>query len=388
MRVLYILDPATRGGATESFLSLIRHIKKHGISPIVCTSNDDHLNNMLDELGIRNFAIHHYEMITSQDSGHGLQTLKRNTRKLLKYIKHDIQAIRTIRKHVDMEAIDIIHTNSSRSDVGFWLSMLYHKPHIVHLREFGDMDYEVYPLNPCWKHVYNRFSSRFICVSKAVQEHWISKGIRREKTCVVYNGINYERVLSSSDDSKYEIPLKMVIVGVVTISKGQYLAINAMRELSAEIKPNVTLDIIGSYWDRYKEQIEEAALKNGVQGQIRFLGQCDDVLQRIADYHIGLMCSRAEGFGRVTAEYMFARLGIIASNTGANPELITSGEEGLLFHYEDEVSLARAIEYYYANRDVLIKHSNAARLKAEKMFKAEMYADNVYNVYQQTVTIE
>ena len=47
------------------------------------------------------------------------------------------------------------------------------------------------------------------------------------------------------------------------------------------------------------------------------------------------MCSRSEGFGRVTAEYMMAELPVLASDTEANPELIREGIDGYLYKFND-----------------------------------------------------
>lgn len=382
MKILYILDPATRGGATESFLSLIHHVKRSGATPIVCTSNVDYLNDLLSHHGIQNFAIYHDEMFTQIKHGLGIATIKGNVRKFLKYIKHDIRAVRIIRKNIDLREIDIIHTNSSRSDVGFLLCSRFKIKHIVHLREFGDLDYNCYPLNPFWKTIYNKFSTQFVCVSNAIREYWIKKGIESKKTCTVYNGINFEFVRISSEKDKYQSTLRMVIVGGVMKSKGAYLIIEAMNKLPQMIKENVFLDIIGRYWDdEYKRSLDDIICKYGLSNKVNFLGERDDVLQIIADYQVGLMCSHSEGFGRVTAEYMFAGLGIIASNAGANPELLEDGKEGLLFESENSAALAKAIIYYYQNRDILSSHAKAARIKAEKCFTSNKYAHMICKIY-------
>ena len=38
MNVLYIIDPVTQGGASESFLEVIAQMSKHGVYCYVCTS--------------------------------------------------------------------------------------------------------------------------------------------------------------------------------------------------------------------------------------------------------------------------------------------------------------------------------------------------------------
>ena len=74
------------------------------------------------------------------------------------------------------------------------------------------------------------------------------------------------------------------------------------------------------------------------------LGYREDVCSLLHEYDCGVMCSRSEGFGRVTAEYMMAGLPVIASDTGANPELVNEGQTGLFYRWGDTSDLAKKIE--------------------------------------------
>jgi len=380
MIVLYILDPAIIGGATKAFLTFISVLKERGVTPIVCTQFHTTLSDELLEMGIKNFPIGHREMITCYERG-GIKTIWRQRRLFKDYLKNDVYAIRIIQKTIDMEDVDIIHTNSTRSDVGFFLSAMYRKPHVVHAREFGDKDYNCFPINPFWKIYYNLFSTRFLCVSNAVKKHWIKKGICSKKCQRVYDGIAYEKIVQSSDESKRECTLKLVMSGSVQPTKGQHLAIMAIGGLPVEVKKNITLDFIG--WDSgdVRNKLNSLGESVGLINQVTFWGERKDVLQLIGKYHVGLMCSKSEGFGLVTAEFMFAKLGVIASDSGASPELIEDGVCGLNFEMGSVDSLSEKILYYYYHRDELIQHSNAARKKALEYYKADTNAENIYKVY-------
>jgi glycosyltransferase involved in cell wall biosynthesis len=100
------------------------------------------------------------------------------------------------------------------------------------------------------------------------------------------------------------------------------------------------------------------------------------------NYQIGLMCSRSEGFGLVTAEYMHGQLGVIASDSGANPELINDGRTGLLFKSGDAHDLARCIEKFYSERQLLIQLSKNAREDARERFSSENNANKIFNIYK------
>ena len=386
MTILYILDPAVIGGATKAFLTFVNILKDKGITPIVCTARQTELNNKLNSMNIANFPIWHNEMITNC-TRNGIGKIIWWSRRFLPYLIRDILAIIIIRRNINIKDVDIIHTNSTRSDVGFFLSKIIHKPHIVHIREFGDNDYDCKPLNPFWKQYYNKFSHSFLCVSKAVMYHWIAKGIDSSKCKLLYDGIACEDILESSDDSKFDDNLKIVMSGGVLPTKGQHLAIKAIGILPKEIKEHIFLDFIGWVTESEKNKLDSLSKKVKLVNPVRFWGARNDVLQLLKNYHVGLMCSKSEGFGLVTAEFMFAKLGVIASNSGANPELIEDKICGLNFEAGNHKSLAEKIQYYYFNRDLIVSHSIEAKKKALRLFKAQTNANSIYKTYAEIKNI-
>ena len=114
---------------------------------------------------------------------------------------------------------------------------------------------------------------------------------------------------------------------------------------------------------------------------IKFLGYCSDLRERIQSYDVGIVCSRSEGFGRVTAEYMTAKLCVIASNTGANTELIQNNVNGLLYEYNNNMDLANKITYVYNNRQKIDEFGEKARQRILENFTKEINAINIKNLY-------
>ena len=64
MKILYVLDPATIGGATKSFLGLLGEIMKRNVIPIVCLPEESKFKDILKEMGISVIITGHREMIT------------------------------------------------------------------------------------------------------------------------------------------------------------------------------------------------------------------------------------------------------------------------------------------------------------------------------------
>lgn len=123
----------------------------------------------------------------------------------------------------------------------------------------------------------------------------------------------------------------------------------------------------------------------GIEHLVKFKGYQKDVGNYLSQYDIGLMCSRDEGFGRVTVEYMMTGLCVIASDTGANPELIEDGVSGLLYQYGDIRSLAGAIRKCVEEPDLRCRLSERGRLRANTEFTATRNAMQVYEVYNRVL---
>lgn len=383
MKVLYITDPGIVGGATRSLIDVASSMSDKGIECIVCTSSYNELNEELNKLNIVNFASGHRAVMDIP----AYKKWKRPFKKLIKGLEYRLTlsyVIRNIEKNVNLKTVDLIHTNSARNDIGCILAEKYNIPHIIHIREFGDEDFHCI----CYRRNYTKFLNKhttvFIAISQAVKDAWIRKGLIDEKIKVIYNGVDNTKIVKA-DLSKSSIgtPLRMVIVGGVCEAKGQLQIVEAMGRLPERMRENVHLDIIGWGDPSYIGIIKDRAETLELSKNICFVGARDDIYSLLQNYQVGLMCSRAEGFGRVTAEYMHAGLGIIASDAGANRELICDGESGLVYKLNDYDDLARCIAVYYDNRAFLLKMATAAFLVAGDRFTKEENASRIFNLYKE-----
>ena len=97
---------------------------------------------------------------------------------------------------------------------------------------------------------------------------------------------------------------------------------------------------------------------------------------------VGLMLSKSEAFGRVTVEYMFNNLAVIASDTGANPELVNDRKTGYLYKLGDIASLADKMEQLINNRDLLMEMASNGYHYAIQTFPSEKNTTAVYELYQ------
>lgn len=123
-------------------------------------------------------------------------------------------------------------------------------------------------------------------------------------------------------------------------------------------------------------------VNNELKERVHFLGQVDNIRDIRKHIDIELVCSRAEAFGRVTAEAMLAGIPVIGSNTGGTPELINDGVDDFLYERGNIEMLADKIEILIKNKCLLKEMGRVAKEKAKKMFTIERCVKEIENVYK------
>ena len=77
---------------------------------------------------------------------------------------------------------------------------------------------------------------------------------------------------------------------------------------------------------------------------------------------------------------MLSNLAVIATDTGACPELVDNGKTGLIYHLGDSEDLSKNIQHLLDNHDVLHRLSKKGREYAMLNFTAEINANNIANI--------
>lgn len=394
MNVLFITDVNIVGGATKSFVELVSLLRqKFSINIWVCTGSYTVLNEELEKINISSVDDGHVPVMEADDkkpqNKFSLEFLKygMNYCKAARiYQKRTDAAVKKIERNIDMNAIDLIHTNSARNDIGCILSRKHQIPHVVHIREFGVEDFNCRFLRKNYCRFLNKGTDLFITVSDAVRTSWGKRGLDVSKAKVIYNGIRHLDILQTElEDLRNSECLKLVATGGIYPTKGQYQIIEAMGLLPEDVKKRVTLDLYGWSNEEYIKELMTRVEQLNLNGQVTWKGVVKDVHQILSQYHVGLTCSKAEGFGRVTAEYMHAGLGVIVSDTGANMELIENGKTGLVYKLNDYSDLSQQILRFFTDRDLLVECGKCAKLKARESFTDEINANNIVAEYRKLV---
>lgn len=390
MHILFTTCGDSKYGTHRSLLGLIRNLKKRDprcrISVVLSKwYQDSRFKEELEDIGCSVYIAPYMPFCQCVSSSVPRMLVKYPLMGLL-YAYGRMFALGSLEKQLDLNTVDLIHINSSRVDFGGEIAEKYGKPLLWHIREFGDLDFHCYSYRPGYIRYMARHAEMFVAVSDAVRKHWIRKGIPEDKIHLVYNGIES----GSPDAGKAPVVqgstpprlnaggrFSLIMLGAISEAKGQDQIIRALALLPDPVRKKVTLDIVGDGLSGYVKRIRQLARQLGVDGQVRFLGYQKNFRIRPGQYDCGIICSRSEGFGRVTVEYLMADLPVIASDTGANPELIRDQRTGLLYHYPDTedlknklLALMRRRKCYVGMRETAMK------------FTEEKNAEEIFRIYQ------
>lgn len=208
------------------------------------------------------------------------------------------------------------------------------------------------------------------CVSKAVKDYLLLKGVAEEKLFVVYKGhqINWYNSLSGLSLSKESLGFTKNDLIVICVAnsrpvKGVDILIEAANLLKndAEIK----FILVGEIRD--KNLFSQSKNPN-----LHFLGFRNDAQALIGGSDLLVVPSRSrEGLPKALLEAMALQKPIIASRVGGIPEIIEHGLEGILIPPSDPEILSKAIKYLKNNSDQASQMAKNAFFKLQDMLTVE-----------------
>lgn len=393
MHILFVADGDSKYGASNSLKNLVYELKKidKKMEVDVVVTRHSSMVKDFENIGCKVYQIP-YEPFYQGIPDSKIKFLIKYIVRGIQYLYGRLFAVKILEKQLDMHTIDLIHSNSSREDFGAILAKKYGIPLVWHIREFGDGGYRLYSYRKNHIEFMNETANKFICVSKAVKNNWIVKGLEQKRIVQIYDGVIVDSVFkgkgqnfsqgSISNISEKNHIMKYIMMGAMNSLKGQHIAIEAISLLPDDLKKRVHLDIVGDGSNIYTKRLKKLIRINHLENNISLIGYQKDFRKKINNYDCGLMCSRSEGFGLVTIEYMLGGVPVIASDCGANTELVENQVNGLLYRRDDSIDLMKKIIYFIENTDEVFKMGqNAYKIACEK-YTAKINALKIYEEYQ------
>ncbi len=382
MKILFVSNRVEIGGATNSMLALIKNLKdNHNVIPIVVSPNKKgKVYDFCKKNNIEYYYVKYFEI----GYAFNVSTPKKIIKGILMPILFLLKAIfnktsaKKLSKNIDFNEIDFIHTNVCRDDFGIYLKKEYCKPLIMHMREFGKKDFECKYLSRNIYKYFNKNVDKFIAISNVIKDYYIEKGIDKNKIKTIYNGIDTSSIKSKKT---YNDKIKNIVISSgISKNKGQEQVIDALKDIA--LNSDIHLTLYGMGDNEYIKYLKRKIKKYNLNNSISFKGYCNNLNEELCNYDLAIMPSKAEAFGRVTVEYMLSGLPVIASDTGANCEIIEKDKSGLVYKFGDIEDLKQKINFCIENVNEVNLMAKEGQKHAKKYFTAKTNAYNINKLYE------
>jgi glycosyltransferase involved in cell wall biosynthesis len=256
---------------------------------------------------------------------------------------------------------------------------------------FGDLEWGekftvfFYPIIKMLQQKYVKKVSRFIAVSNITREMTMKHlRVDEERISVLYNGVDinvFHPPRKDEMERKYARPT-VVYVGRLIAKKGIPTLIKAMPRVLQRFPQTRFLFVGGGKTIEYEELVKRIGINRGNFSFVGHVGYFER-LKILREATVFVNPSLFENCSLSILEAMSSGSAVVASDVGANPEMIESGKNGLLVPVFDHEKLAESMISLLEDEDFNRKVGKKARRTVERRFSSKKSAEETYELYKQ-----
>ncbi len=366
MKVLQVTTHMNTGGIANYILSLGRFLKKGGAEVLVASSGGA-LERELASSGIAHKRL-------------GLNTKFEFGPKVLR-------SIFKIARIVKDEKVDIIHGHTRvAQSAGFFASRIADVAFVTTCHGFFRKRFG--------RRIFDLWGDKVIAISESVRRSLIADfNVSPNRIALIHNGVDVEAFLREypagevrrmRDDLHLGGVPVVGTIGRLSPVKGQILLIEALAHLASK---NCKVEglIVGSGPE--ERALRAAAADFGISDHVHFIKSVPDTRPYLAVMDIFVFPSLQEGLGLALLEAMASSRPCAASDTGGIADIITDGENGMLFPAGDAGALADTIVNLLQDEPLRKRLASAARALVSRDFSIEEMAKDVMKLYEEALAV-
>jgi len=402
-RILYLETSPSVGGGVISLYELLKGLDRTAYDPVVVTYTAyEYVDRfravgadvvVLDVYGQPEYRPGWVKPVRESGAGRWLQqtswgrSLYHGFGSAMLFARCIWPRAMSLRRIIDEMQVELVHTNAhvTHEREGIIAARLAGRPCVCHVRAFerlGWLDRRLADL-----------ATRFIYISKAVQQSHLESGVPCQRGRVVYNGLDVPAFVGALNAAEGRASLALTaddlavgIVGRLDDWKGQEVFLRAMRRIKDAV-PQAKGVVVGDPAPNklaYRDAL--LALRNelGLVDTVAFKPFQMDVPVVMSALDVLVLASTSpEPFGRVLIEAMAAGKPVVATDAGASREIIDDGVQGLLVPPRDAEALARSVVYLLTHRDAAAAMGRKGQARVDERFGSQQYVEGVQAVYRE-----
>jgi glycosyltransferase involved in cell wall biosynthesis len=364
----------------------------HIIKVIRVAGAEQHLLRLLPGLRGQNVDAQMILLIEpTNDMAHYVRALEEQhipVRRMVIHRHADVMLIKRLRGELRTLQPDIVHTHLIHADLfGILAARWAGVPVIVTSRHNDDAFRSRQPIKFV-NQVLWRMADAGIAISNSIERFSIQvEGAPASKLHRIYYGLDTSIKPLDRNTTRPALEKELglagdaILVGMVCRlieQKGVRYGLQAFQQIAAEF-PTARLLIAGE--GPLRAELEACAAQAGLTKRVHFLGWRADVPALLSALDVLLAPSLWEGFGLVLLEAMSQQTPVVASAVSAIPEVISSGDSGLLVPPRDVDGLAGALRQLLSDKPLRQYMGLVGRDRLETHFSAAHMVDQTLALY-------
>ncbi|WP_026727816.1 glycosyltransferase family 4 protein [Flavobacterium denitrificans] len=276
-------------------------------------------------------------------------------------------------------APDLVYTNTSVISFGYDLSKKMKKPHLWHIREYGDKDFNISYI-PSRRVVVDKIKKSAVSIftTNLLKEHWLGSKVFNSE--VVYNGFFEHKDVFAREINKTTITIG--VVGVIMMLKKQDFALQVFKECYKK-NHNLRLNFYGGVSEHhYYKELNEFIENNKLSDVVSFLGYIPNQLI-YKEIDILMSCSKDEAFGRTLIEAMSNKIPVLARNSGGPSEILNANYD--LSLYNETKEAITKLNNLINDSSFYKKSSEEGYKLAIDYFSKDIYLQSMASVFNKTL---
>jgi glycosyltransferase involved in cell wall biosynthesis len=231
-----------------------------------------------------------------------------------------------------------------------------------------------------------RIPGPIYAVSSALREHMVAEGYPSDRVGVIHNGIDPGCAPADPERRRARATLG---AGPDTFLVGTAARLDPVKDLPTLITafaalhathPGARLVIAGEGDERAGLERHISAL--GLGAAVSLLGHREDVRALLPGLDLYVNSSISEGISVTILEAMAARVPVVATRVGGNPEIVRDGINGVLVPARSPQALAAAMRALAASPETRLSLGHEGRRTVERDFRIDAMVDQYARIYR------
>lgn len=181
------------------------------------------------------------------------------------------------------------------------------------------------------------------------------------------------------------IPSDARVVGTAARLDPQKAPLDMVRAIAELGRRDVYMAWIGD--GELRHRTEQLIERKGLNGRFLLMGEREDVATLLPAFDVFALSSLYEGLPCAAVEAMVCGIPVVATAVNSVPEIVISGQTGVLARPGDPASLAEALRYLLDHPAQAARMARRARSHVSTRFRSEVLGRDLTEVYEEVVEL-